>query len=220
MIQVLLAGAQGGGKSTLFIRLAAYLSGRRRLAVKLLSPGRSEERFQLLSEDEALLRLSRGGSSAPPGNTPTGGPATLLRVDCRGCGGRDAGEYTLVDSPGLPETTPEPAAARAAAHTLELLMSAPLVLHVVDAARVGERGACGAVSAVDREIWRLRSALARQGGGAYAVVANKMDLPLAQIGCAQLADALSGAKLLQASALQGRGLKEIKHWLRGAKVQA
>lgn len=112
-------------------------------------------------------------------------------------------EVELIDTPGLTEEVhPEAAVRRAMAQTLATLREAEIILHVIDAA------ALKVVTRVDMEV----AAFAREKGK-YAIVANKMDLPSALAGLAEIRRLLPGPLIIPTSALRQQGLREVKRFV-------
>lgn len=116
--------------------------------------------------------------------------------------------WLLVDSTGLPDGVhPDPQVRLAVAQTLAALGSAAAVLHVVDAAALGEAPGSG-LSRVDLELARY----APQRAG-YAIVANKADLPWARSGIDALRRAFPQHPVWPVSALCGTGVRSLTFWL-------
>lgn len=115
----------------------------------------------------------------------------------------------LVDSPALYEDVPPERPVRAAAaRTLQLLMDAAVILHVIDAAAAG---AGAPVAAVDRGV----AEFAARRGIRRAVLASKSDLPLARLGRERLEAELAPARVIPVSAVSGRGFREVRAFLAG-----
>lgn len=127
---------------------------------------------------------------------------------------REGGRGTplaLIDAPALPEgISPDPGARRGAALTLRLLLESPVVLHVIDAARVGN---AGALSPTDRAVAALGGV--RWGGLRRAVLATKMDLPPARLGLSLLEREMAPVRVIPVSAVARRGFREVRAFLEG-----
>lgn len=107
--------------------------------------------------------------------------------------------FRLVDTAGLTEGVHQDAAVRGAqALTIQHLLQSDIVLHLFDAA--SQR----TVETVDREVERFAA-----GNGAYAVLANKVDLPGALAGIAALRAAFAGRPFYPVSALRRQGFREV-----------
>lgn len=151
-----------------------------------------------------------GRPSGIPAGTP---PRFELPLTCRGEGGR-GDPLALVDAPSLPgEIAPDAGVRRAAALTLRFLMASPLVLHVVDAASVGN---AGALSPTDRALAVFTASRAgRPGGLRRAVLATKMDLPPARLGLLLLEREMAPVRVIPVSAPSRRGFREVRAFLEG-----
>ncbi len=112
----------------------------------------------------------------------------------------------LTDTPGLTDDVhPEAEVRRAMAAALQAFREAGLVLHMLDAARAGELGAAAAIGRIDRQIAAYASLR-----GPYAVLANKIDLPLARDGAEVIAREFPGRRVIPISALERLGFREVK----------
>jgi GTPase Era involved in 16S rRNA processing len=210
----LVVGRPNVGKTTFALNFAAFLEGRE---------GRPRREGRPSREGSAggrapRLRVQPGGGAPgnaaggpPPAPAPLVGPEPhttirlqTLTVRLPGDKGRRAVE--LVDSAGLDDDVhPDPAVRAGMAETLRALRSVDLVLHVVDAALAGMSGAAAALGETDRLISRfapLRSA--------YAVLANKLDLPWARAGYLKVRDEFPDRAVIAISALRGTGFREVR----------
>ncbi|GMA48879.1 hypothetical protein GCM10025857_02360 [Alicyclobacillus contaminans] len=124
------------------------------------------------------------------------------------------GTHTLLlsDSTGLCDGIhPEASVREAMAQTLEVLFSARIVLHIVDAAQIGRRLMQGVGSG---DAWwdPVEEQLADYGGtqSGYIILANKMDLPEARSGYAALSKRFTRHRVIPVSALYATGFREVK----------
>lgn len=194
--EAVLAGAPGAGRSTIFTRLAAMVG------CPAVAPAAGAGR-----------RLQPPGSHGPggrPGGVDPVEPAAapyLPAVALPVRAGPLGRTIWLVDTPGLSDLVdPDPGRRRLQAEALRRLAGAAVVLHVVDAHRIGE---AGTLTAVDLAL----GAWGRSRPG-YAVVAAKMDLPWAQTGLAILRRTLAPTHLFPVAAAAGQGLAALREFLR------
>lgn len=111
--------------------------------------------------------------------------------------GKRKAALRLLDTAGLtPGIHEDPSVRAAQAVTIRHLLGADLVLHLFDAA------APDPIDEIDREV---------QAGapGAYAILANKIDLPGAAEGVRRLRQAFGGRPLFPISALHKTGFREV-----------
>ncbi|MDI3279953.1 MAG: 50S ribosome-binding GTPase [Bacillota bacterium] len=121
--------------------------------------------------------------------------------------GKGKTQVELLDTAGLNNGIhPIPAIRRAIAQTLGVLREVDGILHVLDAAAIG-RG--------EEEPGELDREVARFGRlrPAYAILANKMDLPEAGKGLAQLRREFPGQYIIPVSALRQEGFREVRRYV-------
>lgn len=199
----LVIGKTNAGKTLFCVRFASYLGIRELRWLMERTDGKTEEKR--MSPQEAEWALSDAGKH----NTRC---MQSLRVQVpRGKVGR---ELWLTDTTGLSEGVhPEPAMRDAMAQTLEAMVDANLILHVVDAAALGHALASQSYSSPS-PAWQTLddqiAALGRQHRG-YVLLANKIDLPSAREGYKQLCKRFNKQRILPISALHGTGFREVKH---------
>lgn len=117
--------------------------------------------------------------------------------------------FEIVDTSGLIEGIhAEPEIRRAMAQTLSLVRTADLILHIIDAAEVGKSGAVEALGEVDYQVAQFA-----QMRGAYALLANKMDLPGATAGLVRIRREFVGHPIIPISALHQHGFREVKRFV-------
>lgn len=116
---------------------------------------------------------------------------------------------SLMDTCGLADGIhPEPEVRRAMAQTLAVVRNADVVLHMVDASKVGQDGVLTGLGPVDYQVAQFAGMRA-----GYAILANKMDLPGSEKGLRRLRSEFSGYFIFAISALKGEGLKEVKQFV-------
>lgn len=176
---VLAVGARGAGKSLLLARLARWLRAR---------PG-------------AAAAADAGGMPAP-GGAGEGEPGVY--VADRGSGPLRRRLWLLDTPPLTDDIAATEAERRRQAQTLRRLITATVVLHVIDAARVGEAGD-GALTECDRLLARWG-----QGRRGYVLVAAQMDRPWALTGAGALRRALAPPVLVPVAAVRDQGLGHLR----------
>lgn len=195
MRQCVLIGRANVGKTAFAIRFAAYL-GVRRLEITLQDPD-GQSRVRLWSPEEAW------GALCGPEPHQTRGLQSIA-VDLPMGKGRK--RFALVDTSGLTDGIhPDPSLRRAMAQSLTAVRGADVILHLLDAAAVGERGAVAGIGEVDYQVAQFA-----QMRGGYLLLANKMDLPAAARGLAQIQREFVGHPIVPISALRGDGFDEVK----------
>lgn len=129
--------------------------------------------------------------------------------------GKGMRQFLLTDTTGLTDGIhPEVDLRRAMAQTLRAIVNADVVLHMVDAAAIGEAGSVekgkhlgaeGAWSALDDQIAELGD---HKSG--YLILANKMDLQSAKRGYRELSKRFTRHRVVPISALHQSGFREVK----------
>lgn len=126
--------------------------------------------------------------------------------------GRQRNRFLIVDTPGIADGISADALERhMVAVTLERLVSATLVCHVVDASAVGARR--------PESPGLFDLALAKWGVGrpTYLVVANKMDRPESHEGLRWMREQYRGVPIIPVSGVTRRGFRDLKMWLARAR---
>lgn len=119
-------------------------------------------------------------------------------------------EADVVDTPGLGDHIDERSEVRQGmAAALRAVYEADLVLHLVDASRVGDAAAPEAAGEVDQQLARF----ARFKAG-YVILANKMDLPGADAGLRTIRQLFPGEYVIPMSALRSAGFDEVRSFVR------
>jgi len=191
-------GKTNVGKTLFVLQFAAYL-GADRLEITFEEPG-GEKRTETLSVDQAIRQLS----SQEPHQT-----RCLQSIRLELPVGKGVKRFDVVDTSGLIEGIHGDVKVRKAmAQTLAAVRDADLILHLVDAAKAGERGVLHAVGDVDYQVAQFA-----QMRDAYAILANKVDLPNADVGVEKIRQEFSGHVIIPISALHRRGFKEVKRFV-------
>lgn len=194
----LIVGQVNAGKTLLLINFAAHL-GVRELALDVTWPSGVREKYRY-SVEQAREILVDGTAHTTRG---------LQAVELQLPRGKGRKTFRLTDTGGLIDTVHEfPDVRLAIAQTLRALRRAALVLHVMDAAAIGNRGVQGTVGEVDRQVAAFAPLQCP-----YAILANKMDLPWAQTGLMKIAREFAPRRVIPVSALTGRGFREVKSFV-------
>jgi predicted GTPase len=195
----LVIGNANVGKTLFCLRFAAFLGLRQLRVFVERTDGKTEERLLTVEEAKQLL-------SSPESHHTRDLQPIALSVP-RGKSNR---QLLLTDTTGLTDGIhPDTAIRQAMAQTLSALASAQVILHVVDAARLGseasESGKSSAWKPVDEQLAEYG-----QGCGSYLILANKMDLPGAKAGYQHLCKRFGKHRVVPVSALYGGGFREVK----------
>lgn len=120
--------------------------------------------------------------------------------------GKGRQSFELVDSSGLTDGIHASPVIRAAmAQTLEAIVLAKVVIHVLDAARIGLLGLSEGIGIIDRDL----AEYARTQGD-YFILANKMDLSCSQKGLKLIRQNFREIQVYPVSALTMQGFKEVR----------
>ncbi|WP_067932902.1 GTPase [Alicyclobacillus kakegawensis] len=188
MKRALIIGRSNVGKTLFCIHFAEYL-GLSKLRWRVQHPEGQRE----------SLRLGVQQSKAALTNSAPHFTRALQSVDIAIPRGKLGYQLMLTDSTGLTDGIhSDVSLRRAMAQTLEELLHADVILHMVDAAEI-------VWAPLDEQIY----AFGRKSSG-YLLLANKIDLPAAKRGYRQLARRVSPALILPVSALNGNGFREVK----------
>jgi len=191
-------GKANVGKTLFAINFAGYL-GITRLEIEFTPPG-GESYRHTLSQKEALNELT---------NTTPHHTLGLQSIQIQMPGLKGRKRFTLVDTSGLTEGVPEEVMIRRAmAQTLAQVREAAVILHLIDANSVDKLGAVETMGEVD---WQVAQFGGMRDG--YAILANKMDLPEATKGLAQIRKELPGHVIFPISALLKTGFAEVKQFV-------
>jgi 50S ribosomal subunit-associated GTPase HflX len=186
--RALIIGRTNVGKTLFCIHFAEYL-GLTNLGWWLEhSDGRTERRQMSVREAEAVL------TNASPHFTQS-----LQSLQIEVPRGKVGYRLMLTDSTGLTDGIhPAPPLRNAMAQTLEALLDADVILHMVDAAQPSW-------DSLDQQIFAYGRRSKR-----YLVLANKIDLPTAKRGYRKLVRHVSQQLVLPVSALCGSGFREVR----------
>lgn len=198
MKRCIVIGKTNVGKTLFALQFAAYL-GLDRLEITFEEPGGKTLR-SLLSVGEAIRQLS----SDEPHET-----RCLQSIRLELPVGKGVKRFDIVDTSGLVDGVHGDAKVRQAmAQTLSAVRDADLILHLVDAARAGDGGVLKAVGDVDYQVAQFA-----QMREAYAILANKIDLPHAEAGVEKLRREFAGHVIIPISALHRQGFREVKRFV-------
>ncbi len=196
-MELLIVGKPNVGKTLLMINFAAYL-GLRELHLEV-SEGDGVRRSQRLTTDRARRDLV--SLYAPKTHR-----MQTLMLD-QGLG-RQRVPWTVADTMGIAEgIAEEPEIRHQVALTLERLLRADMVLHVLDASSVGLRRmeAPGPFDAALAELGQLLKG--------YLIIANKMDKPGSHEGLRLIKERYRGVPVTPVSAVTRRGFRDMKNWM-------
>lgn len=198
-------GKTNVGKTLFCVRFAQFVGVREMTWLVERTDGRTEQvRMTPKAAEQAL-------SGVPPHRTRC--LQSLCLDFARGKGTR---QMLLTDTTGLVDGIhPESAIRMAMAQTLKAIMEADVILHIVDAAKIG-RGDPAEANRADADGatgWsELDDQIAQLGTKkpGYLILANKMDLAFAKAGCRSLQKRFSKHRVVPISALHRSGFREVK----------
>lgn len=197
-------GRANVGKTLFCIHFAQYIGLREGVWLVERADGRTEQHRLSAVDAERLL-------SGPTPHSTQGLQSVCLEF-ARGKGTR---QLLLTDTTGLTEgVQAEPGLRAAMAQTLRAMLNAGVILHVVDAAKLGRGTAAANNEGKKNDGWDALddqiSAFGLQREG-YVILANKMDLPAAKLGYRELCRRFSRRRVLPVSSLYSSGFREVKH---------
>lgn len=199
MKECLIVGKANAGKTLFLVNFAEYL-GVKEFHVIRGWGGRG-------TREELRLNIPRARALLVNANPHT--TTELQTVELTLPRGKGNKVFFLTDTAGLIEKVhAEESIRRAIARTLRAVHEADVILHLIDASRVGDEGSVEAVSEVDRQLARYAPLRGR-----YVVLANKMDLPWAASGLVKVRDEFRAHRVIPVSALEKRGFKEVKAYV-------
>lgn len=183
-------GQAGAGKTSLCLKLACWLGP---LQVSMALPDGTRRDLSGLGPGRLRARLAASRAAGEVGINEF-----TLRLGRASC--------VLLDAPGWTDCArPDPAAREGMVASLQALARAQIVVHVVDAARLGGTGL--GLGPADAELKRWA-----EGRAGYLMAATKADLPKARQGLALLARESAGRWVAVCSP-KGRGFREIRSFL-------
>lgn len=195
MKEALIIGKANAGKTLFMINFAEFLGARGLKIAQTAADGRASE--ARLATAEARRSLV----DAVPHKT-----RALQAVSIDFPSGKTLKSVNLTDTTGLTEGIHEdPEVRRAMAQTLARLRTVDIILHIIDASKVGEAGTVEAMGEVDFQIARYAPFR-----GPYSILANKMDLPWSRAGIARIVERFPGQRIIPISALERRGFREVR----------
>lgn len=198
MKKCIVIGKTNVGKTLFTLQFAEYL-GVKEVAIRIEEPT-GERREVRCTIPEAIERLS---SESPHQTRALHSIRLELPV------GKGVKRFDIVDTSGLVEGIHSDGSVRKAmAQTLAAVREADLILHLIDAAKVGSSGILRAVGDVDYQVAQF--AQIREG---YLILANKTDLPGAAAGLEKIRFEFSGHAVIPISALHRQGFREVKRFV-------
>lgn len=197
MAKSLVVGQTNAGKTCFTINFADYL-GLKELKFTFKQPA------GFLSRRTYQLQAARDKLVASTSHTTKEIQQVQLQLPV----GKGHKELQLMDTCGLVEGIhPDPKIRKVMAQTLSKLQQADIVLHIIDLAKLkSER--IQKVSELDLEIYNYC-----RTEKCYVILANKIDLKVAQENLSFLQEKLNQARIIPVSALYQHGFKEVKKFL-------
>jgi GTPase Era involved in 16S rRNA processing len=197
-VEVVVVGAPNVGKSLFVINFSQYLGVREiQLEENGGAPGLGKDRR--LSFERARRDLV---SLYSPKTTQIQVLAAHVAIN------RQTQRLFLLDTPGINDgVSPDASVRRQTAATLERMLAASLIFHVIDASRIGTRRRefLGAFDAALLD-WGRRL-------DCYGVIAHKMDRPKSQEGLKLLRSQCPDVPIIPVSSITHRGYRELKLFL-------
>ncbi len=188
-LEAVLVGQPNSGKTLFALNFAGFLG----LPVAGLAASGTTGKLSLAAAKRRLVEGTANSTRAPQS------------FEIRVASGKISKLIQVTDTPGITDVIHEdPDIRRAMSLSLKSLRRARLVLHMIDAASVGALGGRG-IATIDRQIAEYAAVQCP-----YAILANKMDLPLASTGLELISAELSGRRIIPVSALQKRGFREVR----------
>lgn len=124
--------------------------------------------------------------------------------------GKTTANFLLTDTCGISEAINSDANIRQGmAQTFKALRSAEAILHIVDLSTILKEGANEGQADIDKEIYRY--GILRRN---YVMLANKVDLPVAQDAIRKIPAIFPESPIFAISALYAHGFKEVKNYVR------
>lgn len=194
MVSCLVVGMTNAGKTLFTLNFARYL-GVQELAVSVTTPG-----GEVITRHYEIMRAIKELCSPHRHYTQA-----IQEIKVKFRHRKMMKELKFVDTAGLCCGIHPRAEIRAAiADTLDRLLKAEYILHIIDASAVGRQG-MSAVSEVDVELIRF----GHQCRG-YLILANKMDILEARRGLSLLRESFPGETIIPISALKRSGFGEVR----------
>lgn len=197
MAKSLVLGQTNAGKTCFTINFADYL-GLEELKFTLKQPAGflSRRTYQLQAAREELVASTSHTTKE------------IQQVQLQLPAGKGKKELKLMDTCGLVEGIhPEQKIRKAMAQTLIKLRQADIILHIIDLAKLSS-GGIQKISELDLEIYNYCKV-----EKCYVILANKMDLKVAQKNFSFLQKKLDQAEIIPISALYQQGFSKVKKFL-------
>lgn len=198
-------GKTNVGKTLFCVHFAQYIGVREMTWLLERADGRTEQvRMSPKSAEQAL-------SGPPPHRT-----RCLQSIRLEFARGKGSRQMLLTDTTGLVDGIhPESDLRMAMAQTLKATLDADIILHLVDAAKIGRGKPSDATQPEDDSAagWsELDDQIAQLGAqkDGYLILANKMDLAFAKAGYRELLKRFSKHRVVPVSALCQSGFREVK----------
>lgn len=199
MKRCVIIGRPNAGKTRFVIGFARSI-GSKQIDITALTPS-GERKNLVYTVDQAIENLI---SDRPHHTVRLQSIRIALPV------GKGVKRFDLVDTTGLIDRIhPDRNVREAMAQTVTAIKDADLIIHVIDADRAGDKGPVRAIGEVDFEVARFARATDK-----YLILANKMDLPKAQIGFENIRRQFPAQPVIPVSALRSEGLQEVKRFVR------
>lgn len=124
--------------------------------------------------------------------------------------GKGNRNFELLDTAGLTDGIHENIQIRTAmAQTLAMVRKADIILHILDCDKIATVDILRSIGEVDYQVAQFGQL--RDG---YVILANKMDLPGSSAGLAKIKAEFPGNRVIAISALEKRGFREVKDYVR------
>lgn len=183
--ECIIIGQPNVGKTLFLLKFAEFL-GCQSVNINFSRPGNRLTKSFFLDEAQRAL------VSEKPHNT-----LCHQSIEVRVPVGKGKKRIILTDTGGLSEGIHKDAEVRKAmAFTIAKIRNAKLIIHLIDASDLGNKGAIAKMSELDFQIAQF--AKAAKG---FLILANKMDLPNADLGCRLLKEEFIGVPVIPISAL-------------------
>ncbi|NLM26003.1 MAG: GTP-binding protein HSR1 [Firmicutes bacterium] len=124
--------------------------------------------------------------------------------------GKGIKKFEIVDTAGLMDGIhQDPQIRRAMSQTLAVVRQADIILHILDAAKIGKNNILKTIGEVDFQVAQFG-----QLKPGYVILANKIDLPEAMEGIEKIKAEFPGHQILEISALHTLGFKKVKEFVK------
>lgn len=207
MHRSLVIGRTNAGKTLFCIRFARNLGMTELIWHMERTDGSTEKQRLPLKEIESVLSAARAHHTRQMQSLTLPVPR-----------GKTDRQMLLTDTAGLDDGIhPDVSIRQAMARTLQALVDADAILHVVDAAalgrNVGQDSSENGKLDLRQDVWGMMDGHVAQYGlshPGYVMLANKMDLPHGVAGYRALCRVYPKHRIIPMSALRGTGFREVK----------